>query len=96
MELNLKEIHNRFIEIVARSLDIRDQEMEGIMMYQFDHKRWRVRYHGRPLDEMPPRTVEYNTFRPVVDMVVVQLITALDDELWEAATKPIPGLTKEG
>lgn len=92
MDVNLQNAHDRFTEIVAMALDIYDQEAQGAYP-PYDHERWKTRYHGRPWSELPPMTIEFNRFRPVVQMVVSQLMLALDDDDWKKATAPIPGLT---
>ena len=86
-----KEICNRFTEVVAKTLDIYDQQSEGNWP-PFDHERWKKRYHGIPFGELAPFTVEFNKFKPVVDMTVSRLLTALDDDEWAKLNAPVPGL----
>ena len=87
-------IHDRFVEVVARALDIYDQQAEGNFP-PFDHGRWLERYTGRRLNELPPFTIEINNFRPFVDVTVSQLMLALDDNAWQEAINPIPGLMEK-
>lgn len=89
--MNKSEIASRFTEIVAKTLDIYDQQQEG-RYPPFDHDRWQRRYNGIPWDELPRGMVEYNRFRPVVRMTVAQLMIAMDDDEWEKANSPVPGL----
>lgn len=87
-DLNLRRIHDRFIEVVAHSLDVHDQQQEGQLTH-FDHKRWEKRYSGTPWDELPRGMIEYNKFRPIVDSIVCQLMTALNDDEWDKANASI-------
>lgn len=94
--LDRRTASRRFTEIVAKTLDIYDQQREGVCYdTPFDHERWRERYNGTPWHKLPPHTITINHFKPVVDMTVAQLMLALDDDEWEKANKPIPGLQRE-
>ena len=86
-----EEIHKRFVEITARALDAYDQQRDG-RNPTFDHERWKRRYIGRPWGELSSTAIEFNTFKPFVDMMVSQLMMATDDEEWTEATKIVPGL----
>lgn len=77
MDVNLQKVHDRFVEIVARSLDMYDQQQEGVFP---DNDRWIERYNGRPWSDKPPHPIEINRFRPVVQAVVSQLMMALDSD----------------
>lgn len=84
--------YDRFTEVVAHSLDIYDQQQDGKYL-PLDHKRWEGRYSGIPQDELPPRTVVFNVFRSFVDQTVALLLIATDDDEWEKAKSPVPGLS---
>ncbi len=82
-------IQSRFTEVVAKTLDHYDQQQEG-KWPPFDHNRWKQRYSGTPEEDLPPYTVVFNKFKPVVDMTVCQLMMAMDDDLWSQSTNPVP------
>jgi len=75
------EIADRFTEVVARTLDVYDQQQDG-KYPPFDHDRWEKRYTGRSFGELPVGMIVFNNFRPLVDLVVSQLVMAMDDEEW--------------
>jgi hypothetical protein len=85
---DMNEIRSRFVKLVAMHMDIRDQEHEGIYP-PYDYERWLVRYTGRDIDDLPPNMIQFNTFKPMVDIFVLQLIDAMDDDMWAEATKPL-------
>ena len=93
MEIDRRVICDRFTEVVAKTLDLYDQRQQG-KYPPYDYESWKKRYIGKMPDELPPFTVEFNTFKPTVDGVVAQLMMALDDDAWERGKRPaFPGLT---
>jgi len=94
MSIDKREIASRFTEVVARVMDIRDQENEGIYP-PHDLERWKRKYQGRDFEDLPPNIIQFNTFKPMVDMTVCQLMMALDDKEWEEITKRIPMVTPD-
>lgn len=88
MSENKREIADRFTEVVARVMDIREQTHEGIFPPHHDYDRWKKRYVGREFSELPVGMIEMNNFRPYVDTIVAQLMMAIDDEQWERGKQP--------
>ena len=88
MEIDKNVTWDRFSEVVAKALDIQDQNNEG-RYPPHDHDRWEKRYHGTPWDELPRGMIEFNHFRPMVDLIVSNLMMALDDDDWKRGKSPV-------
>lgn len=70
------ELANKFTEIVAHHIDVKDQLSDGIESHELDHERWKWRYQGRiPTDG----AIVFNSFHPEVNSIVAQLILATED-----------------
>jgi hypothetical protein len=70
---------DRFTEIVAMRLHAIDQMQNGVMPPNSVTKGYIERYRGIPIDQLPPYTVELNTFKIEVDQFVAMLMQAVDD-----------------
>ena len=77
--MNKQKISSKFTEIVAMRLNAIDQQYNGARPLGPVTDGWRERYTGIPQEQLPPYTVELNTFRTEVDNFVAMLMRVLSD-----------------
>lgn len=75
--IDLRQLSEKFTEIVALRLDLWEQRNDGVWPPYTDLNRYKARYIGTPKNQLPPYTVEINLFKTEVDQFVSMLMAEI-------------------
>jgi hypothetical protein len=78
LNMDKSELSKRFTEIVAMRLHAFDQLKNGVTPPNSVTSGWLERYRGTPQEDLPPYTVELNSFKWEVDNFVAMLMQAIN------------------
>lgn len=73
--MDKRALRNDFIEIVANGLDSWEAQRRDPVAAVYEKRHPMERYIGK---EYPPPYVEFNHFKPMVDLLVAQLFFAIE------------------